>query len=598
MYPHPKAEFPWSVSSCKTITVRPHLIIALTLLVPTSVRSEPTPAQVAPAGAIAPAATTAAPVATPASGRAVSPPPAAAEAEPVTDAPETGPQGKEIDKESAELEVVRAAERAVRVQEVPGLESRAAEAAEGLGLGSPLRERLEEALTRQVTAPQSETPDRIALLPEIDHGLVKLQAEYDIPIDVNEAVISYVRFFQSPLVRPHYVKYLGRGHRYIPRYQQIMREEGVPEDTVYLAMIESGFASYAVSRAKAVGPWQFIAPTGKLYGLKQDFWVDERRDPEKAARAAARFLKELHQSTGDWRLAWAGYNAGLGTVQRAQARGYPDYWSMAAAKGRRALRAETKGYVPKLMAAAIIARHPEAFGFRPEEIEPERWPDYEETTIGDAAPLALLAVAAGVGEAELVDLNPELRRATTPPRPYQLKLPARSSATFAANWPSMKARVPVAIFEGHVVQRGETLSGIAASYGVALDGILALNPRLNPRALRPGTELVIPRVNTRATVNAPAAPHAAAPVATQAPAANTASAVTPAGASPAVPAATTSSAEPRSNVWRVKAGDTLWSISRSTGVPIDDLCRLNGIDDARRHRLLVGARLVVATTRG
>ena len=178
-------------------------------------------------------------------------------------------------------------------------------------------------------------------------------------------MVSYVRFFQSPQVRPHYVKYLGRGHRYIPRYQQIMREEGVPEDTVFLAMIESGFANYAASRARAVGPWQFIAPTGKLFGLKQDFWVDERRDPEKAARAAARFLKELYQQTGDWRLAWAGYNAGLGTVQRAQARGYPDYWSMASAKGRRALRAETKGYVPKLMAAAIMARHPEAFGFKP-----------------------------------------------------------------------------------------------------------------------------------------------------------------------------------------------------------------------------------------
>jgi len=546
-----------------------HLIIALSLLAPVAVRSEPTPAEAAP-----PAPAPAAPSRT------------RAEAEPVADAPETGPQGKEIDQESAELEAVRAAERAVRVQEVPGLESRAAEAAEGLGLGSPLRDRLEEALGRQVTSPQTETPDRIALLPEIDHGLVKLQAEYDIPIDVNEAVASYVRFFQSPQVRPHYVKYLGRAHRYIPRYQQIMREEGVPEDTVFLAMIESGFANYAVSRAKAVGPWQFIAPTGKLYGLKQDFWVDERRDPEKAARAAARFLKELHQATGDWRLAWAGYNAGLGTVQRAQARGYPNYWSMASAKGRRALRAETKGYVPKLMAAAIIARHPEDFGFRPEEIEPERWPDFEETTIDEAAPLALLAVAAGVSEAELVDLNPELRRATTPPRTYQLKLPARSSATFAANWPSMKARVPVAIFEGHVVQRGETLSGIAARYGVALDGILALNPRLNPRALRPGTELVIPRVNARATVPAsPAHPPVVSARSVPAPAQAASALVT-----------TTASTDQRSSVWHVKPGDTLWSISRNTGLPIGELCRLNGIDDPGHHRLKVGVTLVVTAT--
>jgi membrane-bound lytic murein transglycosylase D len=572
--------------------VRHHLLIALTLLGSAVAAAEPA---AAPTAAATPTETaTPAPAATPRAAVTVAPP----EPEPVADVPETGPQGKEIDQESAELEAIRAAERAVRVQEVPGLESRAAEAAEGLGLGSPLRQRLEEALGREVTAPQGETPDRIALLPELDHGLSKLQAEYDIPVDVNEAVVGYVRFFQLPLVRPHYVKYLGRGYRYIPRYQQIMREEGVPEDTVFLAMIESGFANYAVSRAKAVGPWQFIAPTGKLYGLKQDFWVDERRDPEKAARAAARFLKELHQATGDWRLAWAGYNAGLGTVQRAQARGYPDYWSMAAAKGHRALRAETKGYVPKLMAAAIIARHPEAFGFRAEEIEPERWPEYEETTIEEAAPLALLAAAAGVGEAELVDLNPELRRATTPPRPYQLKLPARSGTTFAANWPSMKARVPVAIFEGHVVQRGETLSGIAARYSVSLDGIMALNPRLNPRALRPGTELVIPRVNARASAKA-ATPATATerPASAAPPAESPAAAPAPIPAAPPAPAAT-ASARPADGVWHVKQGDTLWSIARNTGLPLEELCRLNGIGNPRHHRLQVGATLRVASSRG
>jgi membrane-bound lytic murein transglycosylase D len=579
--------------------VRHHLLIALTLFGPAVSAADPAE----PQAAAATTTTTTAPPATTSVAASVAAP---AEVEPVPDPPETGPQGKEIDQESAELEAVRAAERAVRVQEVPGLESRAAEAVEGLGLGSPLRQRLEEALGREVTAPQGETPDRIALLPEIDHGLSKLQAEYDIPIDVNEAVVGYVRFFQLPLVRPHYLKYLGRGYRYIPRYQQIMREEGVPEDTVYLAMIESGFANYAVSRAKAVGPWQFIAPTGKLYGLKQDFWVDERRDPEKAARAAARFLKELHEATGDWRLAWAGYNAGLGTVKRAQARGYPDYWSMAAAKGRRALRAETKGYVPKLMAAAIIARHPEDFGFRPEEIEPERWPEFEETTIEEAAPLALLAAAAGVGEAELVDLNPELRRATTPPRTYRLKLPARSGTTFAANWPSMKARIPVAIFEGHVVQRGETLSGIAVSYGVSLDGILALNPRLNPRALRPGTELVIPRVNAKASAKAslktavpPAATEHPAPAATAAPASTSNGTVPPAtNTTPNAAPAATASAAPPGGVWRVKQGDTLWSISRNTGLPLGELCRLNGIENPRHHRLQVGATLLVASTRG
>ncbi len=593
--------------------MRLHHLIVLTLLAPAAVRSEPTPAEAGgPAAApVAATPTTAVPAASAtspagvtvtatATATATAPAAAAAAAEPAADVPETGPQATEIDAASAELEAMRAAERAARVPEGAGHEGRAAEAAEGLGLGSPLRQRLEEALTREVTAPPADAPDRIALLPELDHGLAKLQAEYDIPIDVNEAVVSYIRFFQLPLVRPHYVKYLGRGHRYIPRYQQIMREEGVPEDTVFLAMIESGFANYAVSRARAVGPWQFIAPTGRIYGLKQDFWVDERRDPEKAAHAAARFLRELYQSTGDWRLAWAGYNAGLGTVQRAQARGYPDYWSMVAAKGRRALRAETKGYVPKLMAAAIIARHPEAFGFRPEEIEAERWPDVVEVTIPDAAPLALLAAAAGVGEAELVDLNPELRRAITPPRPYQLKLPAAAGATFAANWDAMKSQVRVAIFEGHVVERGETLSGIAQRYGVSLDGILALNPRLNPRALRPGTELVIPRVASRPRAQA-AAPAVVRTAAAAPPAAPPPAGAPPAGAPPAAApslVAAASAAEPHASTWRVKPGDTLWSISRNTGVPLDDLCRLNGIGNPRHHKLQVGATLVVANTRG
>jgi len=535
------------------------LIALLTLLAPAAARSQPAPVE----ASLVPKA----------------------QAEPAGDLPETGPQGREIDAASAELEAMRAAERAARVQEAPGLESRAVEATEGLGLGSPLRDQLEGALSREAMPPPADSPDRMALLPEIDHGLEKLRAEFDIPIDVNEAVVSYVRFFQLPLVRPHYVKYLGRGHRYIPRYQQIMREEGVPEDTVFLAMIESGFANYATSRARAVGPWQFIASTGKLFGLKQDFWVDERRDPEKAAHAAARFLKELYQQTGDWRLAWAGYNAGLGTVQRAQAKGYHDFWSMAGAKGRRALRAETKGYVPKLMAAAIMARHPEAFGFKPEEIEAERWPDFEAVTIPDAAPLALIAAAAGVDEAELVDLNPELRRAITPPRPYQLKIPAASASAFAANWPAMKSQVPVALFDGHVVQRGETLSGLALRYGVTIDGIVALNPRVNPRALRLGTELVIPRVASR-KVAAAASPVARPP----APAA-----VEP---GPAPAPAVASTAEAPASTWRVKAGDTLWSISRITGLAIEELCRLNGIGNPRHHTLQVGATLVVSSSRG
>ena len=195
-----------------------------------------------------------------------------------------------------------------------------------------------------------------------------------------------------------------------------MKEEGLPEDTVYLAMIESGFGNFAYSRARASGPWQFIASTGKIFGLTQDFWVDERRDPERSAHAAARFLKRLYDQTGDWRLAWAGYNAGVGRVRHARRNGYADFWAMAAAPGKRVLRAETKGYVPKLMAAAILAKHPEAFGFKAEEIERQSWTDYAEVEIPSATLLSVVAKAAGVTERDIIDLNPELRRSCTPPQ--------------------------------------------------------------------------------------------------------------------------------------------------------------------------------------
>jgi len=424
-----------------------------------------------------------------------------------------------------------------------------------------------------VTPPRSEERGRIALIPELDHGEPQLSAEYDIPVDVNDSVVSYIRFFQSRLVRPHFVKWLGRSHRYLERYRQILREEGLPEDTVYLAMIESGFANFAQSRARAVGPWQFIASTGKLFGLRQDFWVDERRDPEKSARAAARYLKELREQTGDWRLAWAGYNAGAGTIFRAKSKGYQDFWSMAETKGRKILRAETKGYVPKLMAAAIVSKHPEAFGFMPEEIEPERWPDYVEVKVEEAAPLAAVARAAGVPEHVLVDLNPELRRACTPPRPYQLKLPRDAAPAFAAAWPELAPKVRTT-FDGHVVQRGETLSAIAARFGVPVQGILEMNPRINPKALRPGTELIIPGGSGRARV-----------------------AAAPAPAPPRAAKAAAASAE-KPSTWKVEPGDTLSSIARESGLELKELCRLNGIADPNHHKLKVGVELLLAGGRG
>ena len=448
-------------------------------------------------GATADVTATALPSADVPAARLVTPPPAEGQEPSVREVvaldvstPDEPAIAQEIEQESAEMEDLRKAEEASKVQDASGAARRTAGSAEGLGLESPIRDRVGGALERDA-APRGEGGGRIALLPELDHDLEALRAEYDIPIDVNEAVVAYIRFFQGP-VREHFVKWLGRSHRYMDRYRQILKEEGLPEDTVFLAMIESGFGNFAYSRAKASGPWQFIPSTGRHYGLDLDFWVDERRDPEQSARAAARFLKTLYQQTGDWRLAWAGYNAGAGRIFSAKRKGYDDFWEMAAVPGRRVLRAETKGYVPKLMAAAIIYKHQEAFGFQPEELEKESWTDYAEVEIPSATLLSVVAQAAGVHERTLIELNPELRRSCTPPHSYLLKIPEAATATFAENWPALRSRVRLT-FAGHVVRRGDTLSRIAAQYGVPVQGILELNAIKNGKRLKPGTELLIPR---------------------------------------------------------------------------------------------------------
>jgi membrane-bound lytic murein transglycosylase D len=470
------------------------------------------------------------------------------------DAPDAPATAEEIDKESAELEDMRRAEEESHVGEVA-----------------------------EEVAPHAPGEGRIDLLPELDHDLAQLRAEYDIPIDVNEAVVQYVRFFQSRAARGHFAKWLGRSHKYLEKYRAILREEGLPQDTVYLAMIESGFGNFAYSRARASGPWQFIAATGKHFGLAQDFWVDERRDPERSARAAARYLKELHHQTGDWRLAWAGYNAGVGRIYKAKKQGYDDFWEMAATPGRKVLRAETKGYVPKLMAAAIVAKHPEAFGFKAEDIEPQRWTEYAEVTVPSATLLSVLARAVEVSEKELIDLNPELRRACTPPRPYKLKIPVGQAETFAANWPALKGKVRMT-FAGHVVRRGDTLSGVAARFGVPVQGIMEMNGLKSAKRLRVGQELLVPKPlgSTVAAARTPAPERRAEPAARARKERLVAKAP----------------ADRSRSTLKVQPGDTLWSISRKLGVELDDLCRWNGIDNPGRHKLMVGARLVVYSDRG
>jgi len=523
------------------------------------------------------------------------PPPAAPAPVTAADEGDGGPDDEEIDAatqaESKELEELRAAEEQARPLDAG--DGPAARAAARLGLESPLRRQLEEALARDASAP-SELAGRIPGLPEIDHDLRRLQAEFDIPIEVNEAVIAYVRFFQHPKVRKHFVKWLGRAPRYTGRFREILREQGLPEDTVFLAMIESGFANRATSRARAVGAWQFIADTGKRMGLRQDFFVDERRDPEKAAVAAARYLKELHGQFSDWRLAWAGYNAGAGKIFRARRKGYQDFWSMA--KGRRVLKRETAGYVPKLMAAAIVTKHQEAFGFGRDEVEAEAWQPYEAVTVPRATLLSEVARAAEVPERALLDLNPELRRTCTPPRPYPLKVPRGQAEAFARNWERVASEAGKLAFAHHRVQRGDSLAAIAQNYGVAAATVQRMNGLRAGRKLRPGAELVIP---LSALARREVAEAVAAEPPERASARRTARAPAVALSAPtprASPALVEVQGKTRSTV-QVQVGDSLWAIAQRWGVAVAELARWNGIRNPRRHRLLPGDQLVVYAQR-
>ena len=502
------------------------------------------------------------------------------------DVPDEPVIDEEVKAESAELEQVRAAEEKAGLIEPMVPEDPAARAAARLGLESPLRLRLRGAFGRETGPAPSSSGGRIAGLPEIDHDLLHLQAEYDIPIDMNPQVIAYVRFFQGPVIRKHFVKWLGRSHRFIPVFRDILREQGLPEDTVYLAMIESGFANLAASRARAVGAWQFIGETGKRMGLRQDFWVDERRDPEKAARAASKYLKELYRQTGDWRLAWAGYNAGVGKIYKARRAGQSDFWDMTRGK---VLKNETKGYVPKLMAAAIVAKHHEAFGFTKAEIDAESWLGYEEVEIAHATPLAAIAEAAEVSEKALLDLNPELRRTCTPPRPFLIKLPKGNAAVFARNWPEVSERAGKLAFAQHRVGQGESLKAIASSYHVDVGTIVRMNGLKPGRHVKAGTEIVVP-------LNALARSQSVAFAATER---ALAAAEKPARTRRAGHQAVGTHAKLASVAGRLRAtvqirsGDSLWGIAQRFGVAVDEICVWNGIRNPGRFKLQVGHAIVI-----
>jgi len=486
----------------------------------------------------------------------------------------------EVEKSAAELEAVRKAEeKAGLVPQAPGAGPR-----DGISVGldptDPIARDLSTALgTGLDGAPLAEPAPAGSVAAKIPELLgisdEELRAKYDIPVEMNDAVVAYIRFFQTD-AREHFSKWLTRSTRYIPMMRKVLEREGLPLDTVYLAMIESGFSAYAYSFAKAAGPWQFVVGTSRRYGLLTDFWVDERRDPYKSTIAASKYLKELKaRFHGDWYLAWAGYNAGEGKISRAiRKEKTTDFWRM---MGRgRTLRAETKHYVPKLIAAALIAKHPERFGFHVDYDQPR---DFEEVRVPDATDLHVVAKAARITFEELRDLNPELRRFCTPPGGYTLRLPQAKREAFLAEYEKLDAKDRLSFTE-HRVEKGEPLGKIARAYGVTEAAILRTNGIRNYRQIKPGRMLVIPMAGAsrgmlagsqledrraRGRTQLRAAPPDPAPAAKRAP----------------------------GTLYTVKAGDTLWTIAAKFSTTVDKLRRLNGLSGRRARALQVGQTIAV-----
>jgi membrane-bound lytic murein transglycosylase D len=361
---------------------------------------------------------------------------------------------------------------------------------------------------------------------------------YHIPMILNDSVENHLEYFKTR-GREVFQHWLDRSARYIPLMKEIFKEKNLPEDLVYVAMIESGFNPYAVSWAKAVGPWQFMPATGKNYGLKIDWWIDERKDPVKSTHAAAEHFKDLYNLFGSWPLALASYNAGAGKVQRAVLRTRSeDFWDL---KASRYIRKETKNYIPKYMAATIIAKNPEAYGFTLSTIEPFK---YDEVEINGMTDLRLIARCAGVTYEEIKEMNPELKRWITPPdiTSYVIRLPKGTKQAFLTNFAAIPADQKIR-WERHQVVKGDTLAMLAKQYNTTPEAIREING-LRKNRLTPGKHLIVPvDINGTAHDMSTLAPQQAG--------------------------------KRQQILYRVRRGETLWKIAKDHEVSVSDIKEWN-----------------------
>lgn len=409
--------------------------------------------------------------------------------------------------------------------------------------------------------PQAPLPPLLAPPPANDlTWLRKLQLP-DIPVRWDVRVIRYLEFYKTnPRGRSMVAGWVKKSGRYGAFVRRTLREQGVPEDVLWLALVESGFDPTIHSPVGAAGLWQFMAEGARIYGLTVDRWVDERLDPERSTIAAARYLSDLHRRFGNWELAFAAYNMGYGGLLAAIRKyGTNDFWELGRLEA--GLPLETALYVPKILAMAIVAKNCAVFGC--DGVELDQAVTFDKVTVGAGVSLRVVANAAGADPDAVAALNPQYPIGRTPPLPagsepnatYVVRVPAGTGPSASKSVPTLAQREDK--LDRHVVRWGESLEDIAASWHTTRSSLLSLNGFRTGEQVRPGTVLLVPAH----AAGAPSRPEVAQ-------------------AKPVVvvPAEKFSYPDRRRIFYRVVAGDTPREIANALSVSHGDLCRWNAID--------------------
>ena len=331
-------------------------------------------------------------------------------------------------------------------------------------------------------------PKISSLLPEEAKDNPTIVSDYSSNEVAVKAVDKHITLFTEK-IKERFTLWLSRSGKYMEMMKEILKGENIPEEIVFIPLIESGFSPYACSPARAVGYWQFIASTARKYGLKINWWMDERRDPVKSTVAAANYFKDLYGMFGSWNLAMAAYNAGEGKILKAiNKTNSDDYWALLDTKY---IRRETKDYVPKFIAASLIATSPEEFGF--EELEYHPPLNYDEITVHSPVDIEVIADCAETTVEVIKELNPELRRWCTPPDipEYTMRIPEDKKDVFLKNL-SLIPEERLFSIDTYTVRKGDTFKKISRKTGIPVQVILDLNSLEKIIPLKDGMEIYLP----------------------------------------------------------------------------------------------------------